>query len=210
MTKDDLIAFEKTISELWLAGELPYLFHLSGGNEDQLIELFTRIKPGDYVLSSHRNHYHYLLAGGDRDRLLEEIKGGHSMFIFDRKINFLTSSVLAGTCGIAAGLALALRMKQSPAKVWCFLGDGAAEQGHFYEAVKLVESMDLPCTFVVEDNDRSCDSTKEQRNSKQWIIQAKHVLVYSYVAAYPHCQIKTNRKITFKQVAPPQLVAAVP
>jgi TPP-dependent pyruvate/acetoin dehydrogenase alpha subunit len=208
MTKDELIAFEKSISALWLDGDLPFLFHLSGGNEDQLIELFTRIKPGDYVLSTHRNHYHYLLAGGDRERLLEGIKGGHSMFVFDRKINFLCSSVLAGTCCIAAGLALALRRKQSPAKVWCFLGDGAAEQGHFYEAVKLVESMDLPCYFVVEDNDRSCDSSKEQRNSKKWIIQSEHVLIYAYKAVYPHCQIKTDRKITFKPIRPTPLVAA--
>lgn len=63
MTKQELIDFESRIADLYRQGELPFLFHLSGGNEDQLIEIFKEIKEGDYVLSTHRNHYHALLHG---------------------------------------------------------------------------------------------------------------------------------------------------
>ena len=39
-TKEKLIEFEKKIGELYLDNKLPFLFHLSGGNEDQLIKIF--------------------------------------------------------------------------------------------------------------------------------------------------------------------------
>ena len=42
-TKEELIAFEDHIGELYADNKLPFLFHLSGGNEDQLIEIFKEI-----------------------------------------------------------------------------------------------------------------------------------------------------------------------
>ncbi len=62
-TKEELIAFEDHIGDLYMDNQLPFLFHLSGGNEEQLIDIFKDIKEGDYVISSHRNHYHALLHG---------------------------------------------------------------------------------------------------------------------------------------------------
>ena len=35
--KEELIAFENRIGDLYLDNKLPFLFHLSGGNEEQLI-----------------------------------------------------------------------------------------------------------------------------------------------------------------------------
>ena len=69
MKPEDLISFEKRIIDMWENGDLPYLIHLSGGNEQQLIDIFRAIDKDDYVLSTHRNHYHYLLHGGSPDRL---------------------------------------------------------------------------------------------------------------------------------------------
>ena len=37
-TKEELIAFEDHIGDLYMDNQLPFLFHLSGGNEEQLIE----------------------------------------------------------------------------------------------------------------------------------------------------------------------------
>jgi pyruvate dehydrogenase E1 component alpha subunit len=201
-TAKELIEFENHVESLWLAGELPSLFHLSGGNEDELIEIFDGVRPGDWILSSHRNHYHYLLTGGDPQKLLRDIKDGLSMFIFDREVNFLSSSILAGMCSIAAGISLANKMLGLDSKVFCFLGDAASEQGHFYEAVKYVESENLPCLFIVEDNDRSCDTTKKQRGSHVDIISASCVLRYNYKPTYPHCQAPSASHITFKDVEP--------
>jgi pyruvate dehydrogenase E1 component alpha subunit len=195
--KERLIAFETKIKKLWEAGELPFLIHLCGGNEDQLIEIFAEIKSGDWILSSHRSHYHYLLAGGDSEKLLHQIQAGRSMFIFDRSLNFLTSSVLAGTCCIAAGLAFALKEFGSLNRVWCFLGDGAEDQGHFYEAVCYVQGAELPCTFVVEDNNRSVDTdiAGRHRYQIQWPSCVKR---YHYSATYPHAGSGCKYLIKFK------------
>ena len=87
------------------ARRLPSILHLSGGNESQLLQLFESIGPADWVFSTHRNHYHALLKGIPPEVLETEILEGRSMFIFDRERRFYTSSILAGTCALAAGVA---------------------------------------------------------------------------------------------------------
>lgn len=198
MTKEELIAFEWHVKRLWEAGELPFLLHLCGGNEDQLIEIFREVKQGDWIFSSHRSHYHYLLAGGSENVLLEKIKEGRSMFVFSKCLNFLTSSVLAGTCCIAAGVAHTLKEEGSENRVWCFLGDGAEDEGHFYEAVCFVQGMNLPCTFIIEDNDRSVDTARARRGRFQ-INWPSCVRRYHYTPTYPHAGSGCRHHIEFKQ-----------
>lgn len=186
ITKEQLIEFERKIANLWEAKKIPYPIHLSGGNEEQLIKIFREIEEGDYIFSTHRSHYHYLLAGGSPENLERMIMKGDSMHVFDRKINFLTSSIVAGTPTIAAGIALALKRKNSKKHVWCFVGDGAEDEGHFYEAVKYVDGHDLPCIFIIEDNNRSVETPKEERYGKSNIEWPKCVRRYNYECTYPH------------------------
>lgn len=202
LTKQDLIDFELEIKNEFEKGDLPFLMHLCGGNEEQLISLFEEINEGDWIFSSHRNHYHYLLAGGSRDRLMELIRNGKSMFVFDKKINFLSSSILAGTCCIAAGVAMDLKREGSKNKVWCFIGDGAEDEGHFYEAVCYVSGMDLPCTFIIEDNDRSVDTSKEERRGKfemPWNKITNCVKRYHYEPRYPHAGTGCTQWVIFNE-----------
>ena len=108
-TVASLIAFETSIRQKWEAGDLPFLLHLCGGNEDQLLEIFSRVRPGDWIFSSHRNHYHALLAGIPEETVRSKITDGDSMFMFSRAHNFFSSAILAGQCGIAAGVAWTIR-----------------------------------------------------------------------------------------------------
>ena len=109
ITKQQLIGFEKKIAKLWGDGKIPYPIHFAGGNEDQLIEIFKEIKKEDYIFSTHRYHYHYILAGGSQNHLEEMIMQGKSMHIFDKKLNFLSTSSVAGGPTIAAGVAWGLK-----------------------------------------------------------------------------------------------------
>lgn len=185
-----LIEFEKGIVELWEDAKIPYPIHFSGGNEKQLIKIFSEIKKGDYVFSTHRGHYHYLLKGGDTEKLKEFILRGDSMHIFDKELKFLTSAIVAGTPSIAAGVAYALKKKNSENKVWCFIGDGAEDEGHFYEAVRFVDGWDLPCVFIIEDNDRSVETPKKERYGKSEIVWPSCVRRYIYNPTYPHVATK--------------------
>lgn len=202
ITKQDLIAFEDRIYDLFEEGDLPYLIHLCGGNEDQLIHIFSMFEEGDYIFSTHRTHYHYLLSGGDPDVLEEKIRRGDSMFVFDRELNFFSSSILAGNTGIAAGVALSLKLQGKPNKVWCFLGDGAEDQGHLYEAVAFVDGQDLPCTFIIEDNDRSVDtSVVDRRGTEARFPWPSCVTRYRYTPVYPHASTGSGKMVSFKQEA---------
>lgn len=198
-TIDDLINFEKEIIEIFKQGILPFTIHFSGGNEKELIDIFKEIQEEDYVFSTHRSHYHFLLKGGNKNDLIDKIKKCKSMYVFDKDIKFLTSSVLAGTCCIAAGVAYALKLKNSPNKVWCFIGDGAEDEGHFYEAVRYVESLQLPCTFIIEDNNRSVDSSRELRGSTYVMTWPKCVRRYYYKPTFPHGGPGLKEVIQFNQ-----------
>lgn len=189
-TRQELINFENRIGDLYLDNKLPFLFHLSGGNEDQLIEIFKDIKEGDYVISNHRSHYHALLHGIPPETIEDRILNGRSMFIYDRERNFFCSAIIGGTPAIAAGIAWALKRKNSDKKVWCFVGDGTEDSGHLYEAIRYVDGWDLPCKFIIENNNRSVEAT----NSDRWGISidyqwnSKSVIKYYYNITYPHAR----------------------
>ena len=191
----ELMSFEADIAKLWDEAKLPFPIHLSGGNERQLFEIFREIKRDDYVLSTHRGHYHYLLAGGSPEKLEKFILRGDSMHVIDRGVNFMTSSIVAGMPAIAVGIAKALQEKKKTNRVWCFIGDGAEDEGHFYEAVRYVDGWSLPCTFVIEDNDRSVETPKSERYNKSEMNWPSCVRRYKYTPTYPH--VGTGKWINF-------------
>ncbi len=216
MTAQSLIEFESGIRELWERGELPSLVHLCGGNEEQLIHIFSEVKEGDWIFSTHRTHYHALLAGIEPELLKQKIRDGDSMFVYSKQHNFLCSAVLAGCCGIAAGIAWQLKQERNAAlrsilpvpksgfpMVWCFIGDGGEEEGHFYEAAMFVEANDLPCTFIIEDNNRSVDTPREARRGAANGLEHlfKCVRRYHYTPTYPHAGSGCSFKIEFDKEA---------
>lgn len=186
ITKKELIEFENRIAEKWNNAEIPYYIHLSGGNEEQLIEIFKEIKPEDYKISTHRSHYHYLLSGGSPDKLEKMIIEGRSMHIMDKTLNFISTAIISGGSAIATGIALGLKKKNSDSHVWCFVGDAAEDEGHFYEAVKYVDGHSLPCTFILEDNNRSVETPKIERYGTSEIPWPSCVRRHNYAPSRPH------------------------
>lgn len=187
-TAESLIAFEQRIKGHFASGDLPFLVHLSGGNERELLSIFAGIKEDDWVFSNHRSHYHALLKGVPEGDVETAILRGDSMFIFDRERRFYTSSILAGTCAIACGVALAIKQRGGKEMVWCFLGDGAEDNGHFCEALRFADGHDLPLKFVVEDNNRQVDTSYAERwgTSRRWCWDSTKLHAYNYEATFPH------------------------
>ncbi len=186
ISKKELIEFENKIAEKWNNAEIPYYIHLSGGNEEQLIEIFRQINLEDYKISTHRSHYHYLLSGGSPKKLEKMILEGRSMHIIDRDLNFISTAIVSGGPTMATGIALALKRKKEDRHVFCFLGDAAEEEGHFYEAVRYVDGHNLPCTFIIEDNDRSVETSKIERYGKSEMRWPSCVKRYNYKPTTPH------------------------
>lgn len=204
-TRESLIAFEDNIRSLWEAGELPSLLHLCGGNETQLIALFQKVNPEDWVFTNHRAHYHALLKGMPPHELESAIRADRSMFLFSAEHRVYASAILAGTCGIAVGVARALKELKSSAHVWCFLGDGATENGHFYESLLYATGHALPVTFVIEDNNRQVDTdipTRRGPHSNRFIMDSPNVIHYSYTPTYPHAGSGCKHLIKFERTTP--------
>lgn len=183
LTADDLINFENKIINHWESGQIRGPVHLSNGNEEQLIEIFKRIKTSDWVFSTWRSHYHALLSGLSEPWLEKEILDGKSITICNIDQKFYSSAIVGGTLSIALGVAKAITNDD---KVWCFIGDMAFESGHFYEVHKYARNFNLPLYFIVEDNGVSTNTPTEFTWNYNQRDIPEDVIWYEYESKYPH------------------------
>lgn len=192
MDKKDLKKFSDEIVSLYEKGKIHAPIHLSDGTEEHLIKIFKQYKKGDWIFSTWRNHFHWLLSGRSPKQLKKQILEGHSMHVFDKK--FFTSSIVAGISPIALGVAYALKLKKSKSKVFCFLGDMAASTGLSQECVRYASGHLLPIKYVEENNGLSVSTPTEE----VWGMGYKDVFYgYSYVRKYNHAGIGENGKTKF-------------
>lgn len=187
--KQELIDFENRVIEKYKEGNTYGPVHLSGGNEEQLIEIFKDIKNEDWVFSTHRAHYHSLLKSKDKNWLMNEIiDKANSSHINSKKYKIFTSAIVGGIIPIALGVAMGIKMKKKKEKVWCFVGDMAAEMGCFWEALKYAIGEKLPIVFIIENNNIGCNTpTNKVWKVRQRITKkGRHVIFYDYKRTHGH------------------------
>ena len=78
---------------------------------------------------------------------------------------------IASQCLHAAGVAFALRYKQSQRVALVTIGDGGTSEGDFYEAMNLAGVWHLPMVFVVINNQWAISVPLEQQTACQTIAQ---------------------------------------
>lgn len=183
MTKEELIAFEEEIAQLFNEGKVRSPIHLSKGNEDKLISIFKNVKPDDWVFSTHRNHLHALLKGLSPEWLKNEILENRSIHINNAEHRFFSSAIVAGCCSIALGVALSIKRRGGKEKVWCFIGDAASYTGIYQECLRYAMGFNLPITYVVEDNGMCVNTPTEDVWGSG--VDGKH-LWYFYVRGAEH------------------------
>jgi pyruvate dehydrogenase E1 component alpha subunit len=153
---------EEALVEPIVAGEVRCPVHLCSGQEAVATGVMAALREGDKVFSNHRSHGHYLAKTGDLKGLVAEVfcretgccrgRGG-SMHLCDPQKGFLGSApIVAGTIALAAGSALASRVRGDDAVTVSFFGDGATGEGVFYESLNLAALWKLPVLFVCENN----------------------------------------------------------
>jgi pyruvate dehydrogenase E1 component alpha subunit len=184
-TVEKLIRFEQSIVDIWEGGKIRGPVHLSNGNEEQLIEIFKRVKESDWVFSNWRSHYHWVLKGLSADYATELIKDGKSITMCEHTEKFYASAIVGGTLSIALGVAMGIKQSGSDEKVFVFIGDMSFESGIFYEVHKYARNFDLPIVFVVEDNGVSTYTPTESTWNKKRDIP-EDVIHYTYKSKYPH------------------------
>ena len=155
-------AVEETIAQEYPNGEMRCPVHLSIGQELVSAVVGLNQQKQDTAISSHRAHAHYLAKGGNLYRMIAEIYGkitgcckgrGGSMHLIDLEVGFLGSSAIVGnSIPIGVGSGLTHKLNKSDALSFIFLGDGAIEEGSFYESVNFSVVQELPTVYVCENN----------------------------------------------------------
>lgn len=153
---------EQEIARIYPSDKIKSPVHLSIGQEAVAVGVCDPLRPDDVVSASYRSHAAYLAKGGDLRALFAELYGkdtgcargkGGSMHLvgMDRYV-LGTSAVVGTTVPIAVGYALALKRAGSDRLVVSFFGDGAVEEGVFYESLNFASLHKLPVLFVCENN----------------------------------------------------------
>ena len=187
MKAKDLIAFEREVAERYERGEIRGPIHLSGGNEEQLIEIFHDIPKDAWIFSNWRSHYHALLHGIPPEKVMAEILAGRSMNLNFPEYRFFTSAIVGGILPIAVGVAYSGR------KVWCFVGDMTWMTGIYRESYEFSRGHNLPIHFVIEDNGYSTNSpTFEVWGDTDGFVPSSY---HRYIRTYPH--VGTGKHVSF-------------
>lgn len=155
-------AFEREIYEHNKKGLIPGTAHQYIGMEAIAVGACAAMREDDLLTSTHRGHGHCIARGLDLGRMMAEVLGradgycrgkGGSMHITDVSRGMLgADGIVGGGIPIAAGAALGMRLKGIPSVVFCFFGDGAANEGSFHEALNFAAVNHLAVVFICENN----------------------------------------------------------
>ncbi len=153
---------EEEVARLYPTDKIKSPVHLSIGQESVSVGVCEALRPDDVVFGTYRSHALYLAKGGDLKKMMAELYGkvtgcakgkGGSMHLIDPAHGVMgTSAVVASTIPLAVGHAYALKLRQQPAVVASFFGDGAVEEGVFHESLNFAKLKALPVLFVCENN----------------------------------------------------------
>jgi pyruvate dehydrogenase E1 component alpha subunit len=150
--------------------------HLSIGQEVVPAVLSDFLNNQDFVVSTHRGHAHYIAKNGNLKKMIAEIYGkvtgcskgnGGSMHLIDKSVGFYgTSAIVGNSIPIGVGLSFNLMKSKNKNLSVVYLGDGAVEEGSFYESLNLAAVKKLPTLFVCENNLYSVYSPLSVRQPK--------------------------------------------
>jgi acetoin:2,6-dichlorophenolindophenol oxidoreductase subunit alpha len=153
---------EETIREHYREDEMKTPMHMSMGEEAIAIGVCHALGAEDQVFCSYRSHAIYLAKTQNTDDFFAEMYGkdtaflkgkGGSMHMCAPKSGFMgTSAIVASIIPVAVGAAFANQKKKNGKITAVFFGDGAIDEGNFWESLNIACLMKLPVLFVCEDN----------------------------------------------------------
>jgi pyruvate dehydrogenase E1 component alpha subunit len=136
--------------------------HLYIGQESVAVGTCSLMGPNDHVITAYRDHGHALAVGMNMNECMAELfgkatgcskgKGGSMHFFAPDKNYWGGHGIVGGQTPLGLGLAYGLKYKGLTGAAMCFMGDGAVNQGCFYESLNLASLWNLPVIYIIENN----------------------------------------------------------
>jgi pyruvate dehydrogenase E1 component alpha subunit len=186
-------SFEDKCAEMYYRGKMFGFVHLYNGQEAVSTGVIQAMRPGeDYVCSTYRDHVHALSAGVPAKEVMAELFGkatgcskgrGGSMHMFSAEHGLLGGyAFVAEGIPVATGAAFqskyrreALEDESADQVTACFFGDGAANNGQFFECLNMAALWKLPILYIVENNKWAIGMAHERATSQPEIYKKASV-----------------------------------
>ena len=133
---------------------------LSTGQEAVSAGACAALEPGDVVFTTHRGQAPQVARGLDPTRIMAELYGrrtgynkGKSYHVTDVSRGVIgMGGIVAAQVPVAAGMALAQKLRGTDRVSLVFFGDGAANEGAVHESANLAAMWTLPLILLCENN----------------------------------------------------------
>lgn len=172
---------EQGIINYYQEDEMKTPMHMSMGSEAVVVGVCEALGENAQVLGTYRTHALYLTKTGELNTFFAEMygketgrakgKAGSMHLSAPDKGLLATSAVVASTIPVALGAAFANKYKRNNRIVAVFFGDGATDEGNFWESLNMACSKKLPIVFVCEDNDLAVHNPKQNRQGYESITK---------------------------------------
>ena len=171
---------EALLAEYHPAEEMRCPIHFCIGQEAIPAALSQLVKPEDYMFSHHRSHGYYFSKGAPLRELFAEIYGREtganagkagSQDISHSESHFYSGAILAGAVSIAVGAAFGFRYRKTNQIAISGFGEGATDEGAFWEAMNYTGKQKLPILFVIENNRYATFSDQLKRQDTDNIVE---------------------------------------
>jgi pyruvate dehydrogenase E1 component alpha subunit len=185
--------FEDKCAEMYYRGRMFGFVHLYNGQEAISTGIIKALRRNeDYVCSTYRDHVHALSAGVPAKEVMAELFGkatgcskgrGGSMHMFSSQHKLLGGyAFVAEGIPVSTGAAFQAKYRREVMNnadadqvSVCFFGDGASNNGQFFECLNMAALWKLPMIYVVENNKWAIGMAHERATSQPEIYKKASV-----------------------------------
>ncbi|MHB9127870.1 MAG: thiamine pyrophosphate-dependent enzyme [Candidatus Humimicrobiaceae bacterium] len=145
---------EEVIQYHYLEDEMKTPMHMSMGEEAIATGVCHALKPEDQILGSYRNHGIYIAKTQETDKFFAEMygkvtgtskgKAGSMHLLAPGSGLVCTSAIVGSSIPVAIGFAFANKYSKNNKIAAVFFGDGAIDEGVFWESLNFACLKKLP------------------------------------------------------------------
>ena len=172
---------ELRLCDIYPSDKIQSPVHLSIGQEAVAAGVCQALLGSDRIYGTYRGHGLYIAKGGTLKKMFAELyakdsgcgrgKGG-SMHLVAPEVGLMgCSAIVASTIPVAVGDALASNMQGRSRVTVAFFGDGAVDEGVFFESLNFAILKNLPIVFVCENNALAIHSKVSDRHKQTEIFR---------------------------------------